>query len=81
MALQADQFKGQISRLRDEKSEADKKLYQVEFLVSEKERELQKLKDESMKQIRHQESTIDELEKKLAWFRQNQKLLNEDDED
>ena len=49
MALQADQFKGQISRLRDEKSEADKKLYQVEFLVSEKERELQKLKDESMK--------------------------------
>jgi uncharacterized protein YhbP (UPF0306 family) len=55
MVLQADQFKAQISRLRDEKSEADKKLYQVEFLVTEKDRELEKLKDETRKQIRHQE--------------------------
>lgn len=55
MVLQADQFKAQMSRLRDEKSEADKKLYQVEFLVTEKDRELEKLKDETRKQIRHQE--------------------------
>jgi hypothetical protein len=81
MALQADQFKAQISRIRDEKSESEKKFFQVEFLASEKDRELVKLKDETLKQIRQQVSTIEELEKKLAWFRENQKLLNDGDDE
>ena len=47
LAIQANQFKSQISKLRDEKAEAEKQLYQTEFLVGEKDRDMDRANDES----------------------------------
>lgn len=46
LGLKDGQFKTQLGKVRDEKEKAEKQLYEVEFLVGEKERELEKLKDE-----------------------------------
>ena len=45
--LQADQFKAQVSKARDQKTEAEQNLLKVEFLVGEKNREIEKIKGES----------------------------------
>lgn len=39
-----------VNKLRDQKSEIEKKLFDTEFLMGEKEREIVKLKDEIMQE-------------------------------
>jgi hypothetical protein len=41
--LQANQFKAQVSKARDERAEAQENLVKVEFLVGEKTRELEQV--------------------------------------
>lgn len=77
--MQAQQFKAQISKLRDEKAQAEKLLYDTEFLVGEKDRELEKIQEERAKTDKYNEELISELKEKVVWFRENQKLLGEDE--
>jgi len=48
-------------------------------LVGEKDRELEKLQEESAKTDKYNEELISELKEKIVWFRENQKLLGEDE--
>jgi len=57
--------------LRDEKAQAEKQLYDTEFLVGEKDRELEKLQEESAKTSKYNEELISELKEKIVWFREN----------
>jgi len=46
LSLKDGQHKGLINKVRDEKAEVEKKLYESEFICGEKERELQKLRED-----------------------------------
>jgi uncharacterized protein involved in exopolysaccharide biosynthesis len=46
MSIKEGQLKSQIQKLRDEKSNVEKQLYDTEFLLGDKEKEIQKLKEE-----------------------------------
>jgi hypothetical protein len=48
--------------------------------MGDKEKEIQKLKEELSQTRSSLTSQIDELEEKVSWFRQNQKLLTEEDQ-
>ena len=61
IVLQADQFKAQVSKARDQKTEAEQNLLKVEFLVGEKNREIEKIKGESDRLSSAQGSEIKEL--------------------
>jgi hypothetical protein len=41
-----------VSKLREEKSEVEKHVYDMEFVMGEKDKEIQKIKDESAKEIK-----------------------------
>lgn len=45
-ALKEGQFKAQVSKLREEKQKSEKQLIDTEFLVAEKEQEIQKLRND-----------------------------------
>jgi uncharacterized protein YhbP (UPF0306 family) len=49
LSIQAGQFKAQIAKLRDEKAEAEKNLYDTEFALGDKEKELEKFREQSSK--------------------------------
>ena len=49
----------------------EKKIYEAEFIIGEKERELQKLKEDSMNEQEVMTSKVKELEEKVKWFREN----------
>ncbi len=57
--------------VRDEKSRVEKKLYETEFLVGQKDVELQRMRDENMQERQLHEGQIKTLEDKVAWFREN----------
>lgn len=78
--LKDGHFKTQLNKVRDEKATLEKKLYEIEFIVGEKDREYLKLKEESMIEKNQMKELITELDDKVTWFRQNQKILTEDDE-
>ena len=80
LAIQANQFKSQISKLRDDKAEAEKQLYETEFVLGEKDRDIERVREESKQQIKFLEDQVSDLKEKVTWFRQNQKLLSEDEE-
>lgn len=80
MAIKEGQLKGQIQKLRDEKANVEKQLYDTEFLLGDKDKELLKLKEELNESRKKLTGQIDELEEKVAWFRQNQKILTEEDQ-
>lgn len=42
---------------------------------------MERLREETKTQVQAQDATIQELNSKLSWFRENQKLLNEGEED
>ena len=50
-----DIFKAQIEKLREEKSTVEKQLYDTEFLLGDKDRELEKLQQVSGEQQRQAE--------------------------
>lgn len=64
-------LKSQTQKVIGEKQQVEKQLYQSEFLLQEKNSELYKQRDESMKDRLLLEEQIKDLESKVAWFRQN----------
>jgi hypothetical protein len=70
-------LKSQINRLRDEKASIEKQLYDTEYMVGEKDKELNKVKEEWIKDKETLKEEISQLQDKISFFRQNQKLLTE----
>ena len=56
MAIKEGQLKGQIQKLRDDKANVEKQLYDTEFLLGDKDKEILKLKEE-IRDIRQQTSS------------------------
>ena len=48
MSLQATQFKAQISKLRDDKNAAEKKVIDMEFVIGETKNQVQTITDQNM---------------------------------
>lgn len=62
-------MKSQINRLRDEKATIEKQLYDTEFVVGEKDKELQKVKEEWIQDKRKMQDEISQLQDKVSFFR------------
>ena len=65
------QLKSQINKVRDEKAAIEKQLYDTEFLLGEKNTEVQKIRDEMISQRQSLNERIEELEEKVKFFRKN----------
>ncbi|CDW77663.1 UNKNOWN [Stylonychia lemnae] len=81
MSIKESQLKAQINKLRDEKTALEKQLIDTEFIVGDKNSEIQKLRDEFRVNKEQTNQQIGDLEEKIQWFRQNQRLIAEDDSD
>lgn len=79
LSLKATQMKAQITKIRDEKLEVEKKLFDTEFTLTEKETHIEQLKDEKASEVGQLQTQVNELSEKLDWFRSNQKLLSADE--
>ena len=75
--LKEQQLKTQMQKVRNEKAQVEKQLYETEYLLSEKNSELQKARDGWILERSHLEEQIKELTSKVAWFRENQSLLTD----
>ena len=51
LSLKATQMKAQLSKLRDEKLEVEKKLFDTEFSLTEKETHIEQLKEEKANEV------------------------------
>lgn len=71
MALKENQLKAQIKKVRDEKQNTEKQLFETEFIVGERDKEIQNLKSEFKSHREQKDKDIAELEGKVAWFRDN----------
>ena len=60
-----------------DKTKVEQQLYQSEFIVQTRNEELVRMRDQNMQERTLNEGQIKELEEKVAWFRENQKLLSE----
>ena len=58
-------------QVRAEKSAVEKQLYETEFLVGQRNQEIQRMRDQNMQERALSESQIKDLEDKVAWFRDN----------
>lgn len=67
--LKEAHLKSQINRLRDEKATIEKQLYDTEFVVGEKDKELQKVKEEWIQDKRKMQDEISQLQDKVSFFR------------
>lgn len=63
--------------MRDEKTQVEKTLYSSEFLVGELKEEIKKMKDAFYKERNHLEEQLKDSQDKITFFRQNQKLLTD----
>ena len=79
LSLKATQMKAQITKIRDEKLEVEKKLFDTEFALTEKETHISQLKDEKASEVEKLQTQVTELTDKVEWFRSNQKLLSADE--
>ena len=66
-----------MQKIRDEKALIEKLLYDTEFVIGEKSSELQSVKDANLKERKLSEQQIKELEDKVKWFRENQRILSD----
>lgn len=69
-----------MQKCRDEKSQVEKQLYETEFLVNEKNSEITKSRNNWILERTHLEDQIKELTAKVAWFRENQSLLTDQEQ-
>lgn len=69
-----------MQKCRDEKSQVEKQLYETEFLVNEKNSEIKKSRNNWILERTHLEDQIKELTAKVAWFRENQSLLTDQEQ-
>lgn len=67
--------------MRDEKHEATKMLHDIEFIIGNKDKEIEVLQDEKSTLIKSHNSEVKEFEDRLAFFRDNQKLLTEGEDE
>ena len=63
--------------VRDEKARVEIQLYETEFLVGQKNVEIDRMREQNMQERHLAEGQIKDLEEKVAWFRDNQKILGE----
>lgn len=63
--------------MRDEKSTVEKQLYDTEFAIGEKQTELTQVKEANLKERTLAEGQIRDLEEKIKWFRENQRILSD----
>lgn len=63
--------------VRNEKTSVEKKLYETEFMVGQRNQELERMREQNMQERALSERQIKDLEEKVAWFRDNQKMLGE----
>ena len=77
MTTKEETLKSLADQARNEKGQTEKQLYQTEFLVAEKNKEIEKIRYENMQERQLSEGQIKELEDKVKWFRENQKILGE----
>ena len=77
MVTKEETLKSLADQARNEKTQTEKQLYQTEFLVAEKNKEIEKIKHENMTERNLNEGQIKELQEKVSWFRENQKILGE----
>ena len=61
----------------DEKAQVERQVYEQEFLVQQRDQEIERLRDQNLQERTLAEGQIKELEEKVSWFRENQKLLGE----
>jgi len=76
-SVKETQLMQQVTRVRDEKAAVEKQLYDTEFSVGEKTSELIKIKEGNMKERQLSEQQIRDLEDKVKWFRENQRILSD----
>ena len=67
--LREAHLKAQVAKLRDEKAQVEKQLYDTEFLVGERDKELQKIRDEWIKERQTLKDEISQLQDKVSFFR------------
>ena len=79
-ANQTGVIKAQIEKLKEEKDKVEKQLFETEFNLGNQQRENEKLTAQSSDLQRKNEAEIEELKQKIKWFRENQKLLSDGDE-
>ena len=77
MTTKEETLKTLADQARNEKIQTEKQLYQTEFLVAEKNKEIEKIKHENITERNLAEGQIKELQDKVTWFRENQKILGE----
>ena len=58
-------------QVRAEKSAVEKQLYETEFLVGQRNQEIERMREQNMQERALSESQIKDLEDKVAWFREN----------
>ena len=58
-------------QVRAEKSAVEKQLYETEFLVGQRNQEIERMRDQNLQERALSESQIKDLEDKVAWFREN----------
>ena len=66
-----------MQKVRDEKAAVEKQLYDTEFAIGEKTNELMQVKEANCKERTLAESQIRDLEEKIKWFRENQRILSD----
>ena len=58
-------------KTRDEKVATEKRLLETEFLVGEKNREIEKMREQNMQERTLNEGQIKDLQDKITWYREN----------
>ena len=77
MTRKEETLKSLADKAMNEKGQIEKQLFQTEFLVAEKNKEIEKIKHENMQERTLADGQIKELQDKITWFRENQKILGE----
>lgn len=70
-ATKESTLKSLNDQVRAEKSAVEKQLYETEFLVGQRNQEIERMRDQNMQERALSESQIKDLEDKVAWFREN----------
>lgn len=70
-ALREGQLKSQVSKVREEKAAVEKQLFDTEFLLGERDSELQKMRENFIKEKEQLRERMAELEDKVSFFRKN----------
>ena len=71
MTRKEETLKSLADKAMNEKGQIEKQLFQTEFLVAEKNKEIEKIRHENMQERTLADGQIKELQDKITWFREN----------